>query len=42
MRVSNEVYMLLSMVTTCIGEMAEQILVKPTTSLKRMVQMSNT
>lgn len=30
------------MVTTCMGEMAEHMLVKPTTSLNRIVQMSNT
>lgn len=40
--VSNSVYMVLSMETTCIGVMWLQMRVKPTTSLKRMVTSGNT
>lgn len=40
--VSNSVYMVLSMETTCIGVMWLQMRVNPTTSLKRMVTSGNT
>lgn len=40
--VSNSVYMVFSMVTTCIGVMRLQMRVNPTTSLKRMVTSGNT
>lgn len=40
--VSNSVYMVLSMETTCIGVMWLQMRVKPTTSLNRMVTSGNT
>lgn len=40
--VSNKVYMVLSMDTTCIGVMWLQMRVNPTTSLKRMVTSGNT
>lgn len=39
---SNSVYMVLSMDTTCIGVMWLQMRVNPTTSLKRMVTSGNT
>lgn len=42
LRVSNSVYMVLSMETTCIGVMWLQMRVNPTTSLKRMVTSGNT
>lgn len=42
MMVSNAVYIAFSIVTTCIGDIKEQMLVNPTTSLNRTVQASKT